>query len=420
MTSLPLFSTTLTRRRDAAPDAGNIATLCVLTLASLGMVMAVSVSGAGVTLKNGQEVIAGPFPVIIAQGIKLLAGVAAFAIAASVPLHRMRRHALQVFGVGLALCLLAAFAGPSINNARRWLVLAGQSFQPVEILKLGLVLALARLIVDRPARLTEFRRGFLLLLLPVVLALGVVLIQPDVGSAILLVVAGLVVLRVAGVRRGYFLWGVPPVVLAAAWYGLTRLNHLRVRWHGFINPAPTDQLSQGLVALSSGGFLGKGLGQGFMKYGFVPEARNDFLFAIIGEELGFLGCFAVLLLFCLFGYAGLKAALNARDRFAGLVACGLTAVIVLQAFFNMAVVTGCIPTKGIDLPFLSSGGTNLLGAMAAAGLVVRVGRALGRARGRGAAGEAEPMHFADHGVSGHAADLLGDLGRGMAFSPQLL
>jgi cell division protein FtsW len=374
MTSLPFLSTAARPARDPAPDAANVATLCVLTLAALGMVMAVSVAGAGVHSRGGEEIVHGPFPVILAQGLKLLAGVLAFALAASVPTAHLRRLAPHVFAIALCLCLAAAFLGPSKNNARRWLEVGGLSFQPVELLKLGLVLVLARMVADRPARVTEFGRGFLLLLLPVVLALGVALIQPDVGSGILLVAAGLVLLHVAGVRLQYFLCGVPPVVAVAVWYGLTRLNHLRVRWHGFMHPEPTDQLSQGLVALGSGGPWGKGLGQGFMKSGFVPEARNDFLFAIVGEELGFLGCAGVLLLFCLFGYAGLKAALNARDRFAGLVACGLTAVIVLQAFFNMAVVTGCIPTKGIDLPFLSSGGTNLLGAMAAAGLVVRVGR----------------------------------------------
>jgi cell division protein FtsW len=354
---------------DAGSRAADRLVVAVLALAALGQVMAVSVRGPGFAGATAD----GPVPALLSHGIKLTLGLLALLAASRVPLRHIRSAALPLFLAALLLCLFAVLFGPVRNGARRWLVVAGQSFQPVEALKVAIVLLVAVLCADRAARMDRFRDS-LVVVWPIAASLCVLLLQPDLGSGVLVAAVGISMVLVAGGRPAHFLAIGAPFIVLAVWYAAHRLLYPSERWHSFLNPQPGDQVSQSLVALGAGGMSGLGLGEGWMKLGFVPEARNDFVFSIIGEELGLAGTVGVLGLYALFGLSGLQIALARRDRFGAALAFGLTLGIVLQAVINMAVVTGSAPAKGIDLPFVSSGGTNLVLALAAAGVIVNVGR----------------------------------------------
>jgi cell division protein FtsW len=353
--------------------AANWIVVTTLILVGLGMVMAVSASGVGWTRVDGDWFAAGPTEVVRSHGLKLLLAVAAFAICCRLPLRWLERGAPLLFAGALVLTLATLVIGRRVNGASRWLPLFGQSLQPVELLKICLVLLLARLAVDRRAVIDRFWSGFMVLMIPVTACLAVTILQPDLGSGLFLMVVGVFIVALVGGKPLHLLGAGAPVLLGGALYAVTHLDYLQIRWASFVHPAPGDQISQSLLAFSAGGIQGAGLGEGWMKM-FVPEARNDFIFAVVGEELGFVGCAVVVLLFTAFTWAGFRIAAAATDLFTAVVAFGLTWSIALQAWSNMAVATKLIPTKGIDLPFLSAGGTNLICATAAAGLLVQAGR----------------------------------------------
>lgn len=359
--------------------AANWIVVATLVLVGLGMVMAVSASGVGWTRVEGQWLAAGPGEIVRSHGSKLLFALVAFWVGCRLPLRWLQRAAPMLFAAALILTLSTLVIGRRVNGASRWISVFGQSLQPVELLKLALVILLARLAVDRRVVINRFWGGFAVLMTPVVASMAVTMLQPDLGSGLFLLAVGAFVVALVGGRTSHLLAAAAPVLVGGGLYAVTHLDYLQIRWQSFVRPASGDQISQSLLAISAGGFKGAGLGEGWMKM-FVPEARNDFIFAVVGEELGFVGCAAVVLLFSAFAYAGFRIAAAANDLFTAVVAFGLTWSITLQAWANMAVATKLVPTKGIDLPFLSAGGTNLICAMAAAGLLVQAGRAAPRAR----------------------------------------
>ncbi|MFK7741921.1 MAG: FtsW/RodA/SpoVE family cell cycle protein [Planctomycetota bacterium] len=345
--------------------------LIVMALCCLGLAMAVSVRGA--QLDYG-----GAMLIMRTQGTKLLFGLVAFLVAALTPIRLIRRVAMPLFFCAVAACLVPRLLGMGSHGACRWIVIGSQQFQPVEPARFFLVLAVSWLLARAGGSgLSDFRRGFLPAMGCAMLLAGALALQPDNGNALLAVMLASCLALVAGVR---FLHFAPMAVagLGVIIFAATRHNYVRTRIDQLFNTAPDSQVGLGLIAVSSGGFFGRGLGQGWMKMNYVPEAHNDFVFAIIGEELGFCGSLFVLGSYTLFGYVCYRLICSVKDPFLRYVVCGYALMICMQAAVNLLVVSGWAPAKGIDLPFVSTGGTSLVFSLAAVGLIgnaVRTDRA---------------------------------------------
>ncbi len=290
-----------------------------------------------------------------------------------------RLRALTYPLLGVSLLLLAAVLGmPAVNGAKRWIPLGPMTFQPVEIAKLALVTYLAYSLGRKADRMKTFTIGFVPHLIVMGIMMVLLLAQPDLGSSIVIGATTLGMLFMAGTRISY--------ILLAVLGGAPVAYHLVVgtpwrmqRFLAYFNPeafASTEayQFLQARLAIGSGGLTGTGLGNGHQTLGYMPEAQNDFILAPIGEEMGWIGVAAILVLFALLLWRGIRAALGARDVFGGYLAFGITLLFGVQVLFNISVVLGVVPNKGITLPLVSYGGSSLVITMFLVGLVLNVGR----------------------------------------------
>ncbi|HZT12277.1 MAG TPA: putative lipid II flippase FtsW [Candidatus Baltobacteraceae bacterium] len=284
----------------------------------------------------------------------------------------------------LVLCIAALVAvlvphvGVVVNGARRWIGAGVISLQPSEFAKLGLVLYLSAMLSLRGDRITSLTRGLFPLCVPVLMVTMLVFIEPDMGTASLIVFASFALFFAAGARWEHLLAivlvTVPPAVLA-----ILASPYKRARIFAFLDPWKDAQntgfhIVQSLLALGSGGLWGVGLGESRAKFFYLPEQYTDFIFSVLGEELGLIGTVTVVALFLLFGYRAIKIALAAPDRFGFFLATGCAALIVIQAFVNIGVVTSSWPVTGVPLPFISFGGSSLIVSLVATALVLNVGR----------------------------------------------
>lgn len=339
--------------------------LVTVALCCLGLVMAVSVRGAQVDV--------GPMLVMREQGTKLLAGVVAFLMAALLPMPLVRRAALPAFLIATACCWLVPLIGTEVKGAHRWIRIGSIQFQPVEPARFFMVLAVSWMLARAGTGVRSFLRGFVPAMGCAALLVGGLLVQPDHGNALLVLGLASCIALVAGVRFLHFLpfgaAGLTLFVMAASQH-----DYVRGRLSDFLSTRPDSQVGLGLIAVGSGGLLGRGLGQGWMKMDYVPEAHNDFVFAIVAEELGFVGSCFVLAAFTTFGYVGYRLVCKVRDPFLRYVVCGYALMVCMQAAANLLVVSGWAPAKGIDLPFVSTGGTSLMFCLAAVGLIGNAAR----------------------------------------------
>jgi cell division protein FtsW len=282
----------------------------------------------------------------------------------------------------LALILLVAVMIPGIglerNGARRWMQLPGTTFQPSEFAKLAVIIALAHYCERKGRRMGTFKYGLLFPSMVLGLFLGLIFIEPDWGATVLLAVVCGMMLILAGTKLQFI---VPPVLALGAVGGyLLSQNPVRLnRITSWLDPEGTKQgvgyqAWQSQIALGSGGTTGLGLGNGRQKLGFVPEHQTDFIFSVIGEELGLIATMSVVVGFVLFLVCGAYIAIRARDFFGFLLASGLTFLIGLQAFINIGVVTSMLPNKGLPLPFISRGGTNLVAMLFCVGVLLSIAR----------------------------------------------
>jgi cell division protein FtsW len=275
----------------------------------------------------------------------------------------------------LVLVLVPPF-GQSINGTRRWLRWGPISVQPTELAKLALVVYLADFLARRQAVIGNLWRGILPPLMVTGGVAGLVLLQPDLGSAVAIVGVVLCMIFVAGARLAHLgmIGGLAvPVVALAVYMAPYRLRRVLTFLDPWADPRGAGfQIIQSYLALGGGGFLGRGLGESKQKLFYLPEPHTDFIFAVLGEELGFLGALATVVLFGILLWRGIRIGLRVADPFGALVAFGVTALLVNQAVVNLGVVVGVFPTKGLPLPFVSSGGSSLLVAMAAVGLLLNV------------------------------------------------
>lgn len=307
-------------------------------------------------------------------------GVTAFVVASRIDYRHWRRWVipLLVVSFGLLLAVLVPGVGIEVWGSRRWLGGGALRFQPSEVAKLALVVFAADVLARRSRRVHVPREA----LVPVLAVFGafatVVMLEPDMDSTVVLGIIVGSVLVVGGVRMLHVATLGSVAVAAAAVFAVSA-PYRRARVLTFLHPTadPSNtgyQLMQSLIALGSGGWTGVGLGAGRSKWMFLPNAHTDFIFAVIGEELGLLGCLIVVLLFAAFAVLGIRAALRAPDRFGMLLATGITVWIVSQALINIASVIGLLPVSGITLPFVSFGGSSLLIAMGATGVLANVAR----------------------------------------------
>jgi cell division protein FtsW len=267
---------------------------------------------------------------------------------------------------------------PEINGSRRWIVLPGFQFQPLAVARFALILWMAAIMAKKGARLDRFSDGVAPLVAAPVIMAGLLLLQPDFKGAALLLVAAGAMLLLGGIRFRYLAGmaaaAVPVLAMTLALepYRLRRLT-------AYFDPdrdvqGVSYQIHQSLISLGSGGWLGMGLGASKQKFAFLPAAYNDFIFSILGEELGILGTLAVLGAFLYLGWLGFRIARRAPDGFGFLLASGLTVSIVMAALVNIGVATATLPTTGLTLPFLSYGGTELIMHLAMIGVLLAVSR----------------------------------------------
>jgi cell division protein FtsW len=285
----------------------------------------------------------------------------------------------KVIWTGLAMVaigLVAVLFGKRINGARRWFGIAGIGVQPSEFAKIVVVFFVAAILERRMERIDDLR--FSLVPVAVVLGsvVGLVMLQPDLGTALSIIVIVAVMIFAAGINYRYIV-GLLLVSLPAAYIVLMSADYRRRRMMVFLNPWEDPlgdgfQVIQSLIAVGTGGWFGRGLMAGVQKLFYLPYPHTDFIYAVIGEELGWVGATIVLACFCVIAWRGLRTATRAPDRFGAFLALGLTAMIVVQAFFNISVVLGLLPTKGIPLPFVSFGGSSLLMSMIGMGILLNV------------------------------------------------
>lgn len=315
------------------------------------------------------------------HAIRVLLGIGFVAVLMRVDYHRLQRFA--PWGLGgsvLLLGILLAFGGEGVRGANRWLSVATFTIQPTEIARVACVIYLAHLLDKKGDRIASFRDG----LLPACLVLGLlaflILKQPNLGSTIALLSTGFALLYLAGAKRRHLgllvLGGI--VVASVAVLRNPYMMDRVVAWQAQWGAGPADvlgknwQVSQSILALGSGGVFGTGPGHGLQKVFFLPDPHTDFIYAVVGEELGFLGTAGVLVAYVALFLRGLKVAANAPDRFGRYLAAGLTINLSVYVAMNIAVVTGVIPTTGLPLPFLSYGGSALVVNLALVGVLLNI------------------------------------------------
>ena len=346
-----------------------------LILVGLGIVMIYSASAI-----RAQERFGDPYHFLKRQMLWAVVGLIALIWVLGLDYRRLSRWAPFLYGTSLLLLIFVLIPGfgVKINGARRWLRLGGVSFQPAELAKLGLFLYLSRLLAKKGERIREFFDGLLPPLILSMLMVVLITLQPNYGTALMIFCASTAFLFAAGARMSHlFFIGLgllPPLGLL-----LMRASHVRGRVLAMLDPAQVSprylyQVTQSQVALGQGGSLGRGLGDGMQKLFYLPEPHTDFIFAIVGEELGFAGAVVVLGLFLLFLWRGVRIALRAPDAFGRHLALGITLLIVAQAAVNLGVVVGLLPTTGLPLPFLSYGGSSLVVNLFGVGILLSISR----------------------------------------------
>lgn len=367
--------TTIAKRTQDQPVVYDLGLLFpVLLLVGMGIVMVYSASSALALEKFGSD-----YFFLKKQAMFSLIGIVVLVVFAYIPFRVYRVLTYPALAIGILLLGAAAFSGwgVSAGGASRWLQIGSLRFQPSELARLALVIYMAYSMSKKGAMLRDFYVGFM----PHWMVLGVfaalLMIQPDFGSVVIFAALTWVMLFVGGCRLTHLL-SVFLVLTPMIWLLLTQAGYRVRRLMSFLDPWQYSadegyQIVHSLMAFGTGGVTGAGIGKGYQKLFYLPEPHTDFIFAVVGEELGLVGVVAVILLYGIMLMRGIRIARHARDPFGGFLAMGITVTIGLQVIVNMGVALGMLPTKGLTLPFLSYGGTSLLINMAAVGIMMNIG-----------------------------------------------
>lgn len=289
------------------------------------------------------------------------------------------KHAYTIFGISLLTLILVLIPGIGVkyNGARRWIRMAGMGIQPSDFTKLACVLFIAAYMERNYASIKNFYVGFLPVFSMVAFSCFLILLEPDLGTSLFIFSVSILLLLTGGIRWQHlmplFLAGIPVFLILAVF----KLQHIYARIAIYLNPELDPlgkgyQIRQSLISIGSGGYFGLGLGSSQQKLFFLSEESTDFIFAILGEELGFLGTSLVLVLYIFFLYYGFRVVQKAPDIFSMLTALGITLNLTLQSIFNIAVVTHTIPAKGISLPLISFGGSGLFFTLIQIGILLNI------------------------------------------------
>ena len=298
----------------------------------------------------------------------------------TVPSRKIADHAkwIMLFSIILLIFVVIPGIGREAGGARRWMRFAGFGFQPSEISKLALIIYLADLTARKRYLIQNFKYGFLPPLFIIGLMGALVLLEPDMGTAVSILFIGFVMLFIGGVRLrhlGFIMPGILPALSLAVVTKSYRLRRILIFFDPWKDARGAGfQLIQSFIALGSGGLVGVGLGQSKQKLFYLPEAHTDFIFSIIGEELGFLGSASVLILFAVLIWFSLRLSFKIADLFASRVVLGVAIMIAFEVIVNIGVSLGVLPTKGLPLPFISYGGTSLVCHMAAMGILFNMAK----------------------------------------------
>ena len=362
--------------------------LLTLLLTVMGLVMLFSASFPSANYETGD-----PTFYLKRQGLFALLGLAAMVVMSRMNYQKLRRYSVLLVGISLFLLLLVLVPGLGINEngATRWLGKKGVlTFQPSEIAKLAVIVFFADSISKKKNLMETFKYGIRPYLLLLVFYAVLMLLEPHLSGTILIVGTGVVLIIVGGINKKWAIGSIGAV--AAVGFAYVKLVETGVISYGasriemwknpFVDPLKDGyQLSQSLITIGSGGLTGVGLGKSRQKFLYLPEEHNDFIFAVVCEELGLIGATLVMLVFALLILRGFWIALQARDRFGALLVVGIMTQIGLQTFFNIAVVSGLVPTTGISLPFFSYGGTALALQLFEMGIVLSVSRQIPAPKG---------------------------------------
>jgi cell division protein FtsW len=343
-----------------------------MLLVFIGLVMIFSASAVMAKERFGSA-----YEFLFKQLAWAVVGLAVMVIAMKVDYNRWQHPALVFTLLGFTtLFLISVFFLDRAHGTHRWFHLGPISFQPSELAKPALILFLAWFLENKTKTIDDLRNTLLPAITPTFVFLLLIVFQPDLGTAIACAGITACILFVAGIRLRYFGYAIA-ASLPALYLLISRVSYRRGRILAFLNPYADPKgfgfhIIQSLIAVSTGGVTGQGLMEGKQKLFYLPEPHTDFIFAVTAEELGLVGALAVIILFAIFLWRGTRAALRTQDNFGRFLAVGVTSMIVLQAFINISVVLGLMPTKGIPLPFVSYGGSSLFVTLACVGVLLNI------------------------------------------------
>ncbi len=340
-------------------------------LSLLGLILVMSASSTYSALKFDSI-----FHLFNSHFSKVIIGIFCMIFFSFIPYDIYKGYSKLAIIATAGLLIVTLFIAPDYKGAGRWLNLGFTSFQPADIAKLVLIIHLSALIEDKGEKLKDYKHGFLFLFIWVIIISGLIFVQPNISTGIILILISLTLLYVGGAKLGHIMTSSFFSLLAVVAIALL-FSHSRDRIFTFINSLSNGgdiniQVKQAVLGLGSGGIFGVGLGHSMQSNLFLPEAYGDFIFAILGEELGFIGSVIVILSYFVLFITGTLIAKKAKDKFGQLLAFGITFSIIIYAFINIAVSTGLIPTTGLPLPFISYGGTSIIFLCISIGILINI------------------------------------------------
>jgi len=344
-------------------------------LLAIGVVMVYSASAI-----NAHEFLGDSAYYLKRQLLYLFIGIIASLMIMSADYGVLKKYVKPVLIITFILLILVLIPGISreIAGARRWFRFSFLSFQPSQVAKLVMILYFADFLSRKHGDIRSFWEGFMPPMIMLGVSVGLILLEPDLGTAVAISIVSFIMLFVAGMKLAHLvpmIVGSIPILLVLILHKAYRMRRITAFLDPWKDPQGVGfQIIQSFIALGSGGLLGVGLGQSRQKLLYLPGCHTDFIFSIIGEELGLLGAGAVIILFVLFIWTGFRIALRARDLFGHLAALGIVSMIALEAIINIAVATGSMPTKGLPLPFISYGGSSLVFDMIGVALLLNIAK----------------------------------------------
>ena len=347
----------------------------ILVMLCFGLVMCFSASAPSAEVYHNDS-----YYFLKKQVLMAIAGMFIMIFTANINFDIIKKNTGAIYILSVIM-LLVVFAMPSVNGARRWIMLGPISFQPSEVAKIAVILLMAKTLENKDWEKSKFFNDFIKCTLPAVFICGLLAVQPHFSCIILIVIITAGMMYFAGAKLKHFFVCLFAVIPAAIWYifGSGDAGYRASRIEAYLHPLEhiqdgAYQTIQALYAIGSGGFFGLGLGESRQKFLYLPEPQNDFIFAVICEELGFIGALFLIGLFCIMLWRCIVIAINVQDRYKSLVVLGVTTLMAAQFIINICVVTNIFPVTGMPLPFFSAGGTSLLFVMFAMGIVLNISK----------------------------------------------